>query len=934
MLDDESPAPDDSSDMLQNYPSNNLPCVIHRFGKSYSSLYLELINTFESKDGFRQILYLIKNTKNIEDIFLLVGVMAAPNMLYHKMYVDTMIKRFVESVMEYISSIPIDQVRFIHKGKLGEFLVRLEELMRRVYTSKTKGELLIKLRMEISISLLRAEQLEKRIEAIKLIAETCKSAKASQESYRHTRSPRANDPFVLSNLLKVPQLISEIFGKRSHIELIQRSTEILRFLFLFSKITKEDFNVIWECCVNDEQSKIEILKVISDNSNLFPGELIGLIVEKYVALPKSELKDQDIEILCEFTKNYTQQNSEALEEILDMLWELIKNRCEGFPGEIYERVMCRFCDVIVTPSRVPEDIMKKYFNQCYKMIETGENVVIGLEVVRRSMIQLNCTKKDMTTKEFLFNLLAEGNAIENFFKDFDRYFITTMRNTNLEEHKKEVRERKCFLIFLLKHTGYKLTKENITILWNNLIQRAIIYEDQKTFYEIFKQIIHMGIEEHVVSMDDVKDSFINVLCNDDNNFQILPIEGIQVIESLLIIVNRITDKIVEIGVVKKKTHDQMHGRYGGMIGPMAPPEMNQEEEIEFRVKVLPSELIGASTLWKIVLEATNEQVTISAIELISKIYTKLSEDLENKISEISSSFIEMAIKQLKLCYQTMMNININRSNEIVKILRLIEQMLDESEKKGNGGITPLNAIMKGSNLNLTIKNHAVDTFERPDIPDTIDLTVHRRTTYWQLIMLVARRLGMEPERVNIKFPGIEISNKENAKALEDLGVLECEYATARKSNRQQMPRLSLTKSGTLTAKARAVFVEVFERFSKEGKMDTDCFTEFSRVCLCDKTIKSTNHQIKEVFDDYDRGNKGYLTLDSFLHFYECSSMTIEEVVWSNLRELGYGHDLEKFDETKGITITIIERERLPRYLLANNSEYLSFIFSLASINSI
>lgn len=934
MLDDESPAPDDTSDMLQNHPcGDDLPCVIHRFGKSYSSFYLELVNYFESKGGFNKLLELLKNTKSIEDVFSCLALAAAPNMLYHKMYVNAKIAEFVTSVMEYLAHIPADQIRCIEKRRLMDFLVRFEELMRRVYTSKTKGELMIKLTMEVSISLLGAEQLEKRIQAIKLIAITCKSAKASQDAYRHTRSPKANDPFVLSKLLKVPQLIGEIFGKRSHIELIQRSTEILRFLLQFSKITKEDFNVIWECCRNDEQSKVEILKVISDSSNLLPGELIGFIVEKYLALPKSELKDQDLEILCELTRNYTQLDVQTLEEVLDMLWGLLKDGLEGFPEDIYEPVMRRFCDVITTPSRVPESLMKKYFNQCYEMLEKGDDSMLALTIIRRSLVQLPCSRRDITNKEFIFNLLAEGNAIGNFFNDFERYYNTAKED--LEAHREEIKERKYFLLFLLKYTDYKLTKENIYMLWNCLVHKHIILEDQQVFYEILKGLIGMGIEGHVASIDDIKVFYTNILCNESNNFQAFPIEGMQVLESLLIIVNRIMDKIVEIGAIKKKKkYDKRYGhlrRYSNMIGPMPPPEKEQEEEIEFRVRVPPSEIIGASTLWKIVLEAANEQVTIRAIELINKIYTKLSEELEDKMSEISSSFIETVIKQLKLCHQNMLRGNLSRSNEIVKLLRLTEQMLDESEKKGNGGITPLIGFLKGHELKLSIKNYAIDALDRPDVPEAVDLNVHSKITYWQLTTLVARRLNIEPELIRIKFATIETTNKDGAKTLEELGVSEGEYTTAQKSNWHQMARLSLIKNGNLTAKARTALSECFERFSKDGKMDPECFTEFTRICLSDRSISCNNYQIKEVFCDHDRGNKGYLTMDEFLWFYEISAVNTEDIVWNNLRELGYGPDLEKFDATKQIAIVAIARERLPRYLLANNSEYLSFIFSLASI---
>ena len=225
--------------------------------------------------------------------------MSGPSNLYHRKFVVEWISLFVEGVMKYMSAIPDEQLRSVSREKLDAALNQMEWLMRRIYTAKTKGEQTIRLKVGIALSLLMSEQLERRIQAIRLISETCKAAKEAQLASHETTLPSANDNVVLNKVLHVSQVIGEIFGKRSHIQLIQRSTEILKFFLLNSDISKSDFGVIWDCCDHDEQSKVEIFKVLSDSSALLSSELIGFITEKFAGVQIMALRDQDVSLICE-----------------------------------------------------------------------------------------------------------------------------------------------------------------------------------------------------------------------------------------------------------------------------------------------------------------------------------------------------------------------------------------------------------------------------------------------------------------------------------------------------------------------------------------------------------------------------------------------------------------------------------------------------------
>lgn len=935
-LDDESPAPDDSCDVLQNCLIKGARvCAVHRPGNSFASVHLEMLNDFEARGGLEMVMEVGRTTKSFEVMHECIGIVAAPYKLYHRVYVIEKLTKFVAVAVSYMANVPKEEFRSIKKGALEEGLGWTEDLMRRVYTSKTKGELVIKLRMDVSINLLGTELLEKRIQAVRLIADTCKAAKASQECFVQDTLPTANDSAVLSSLLQVPQLIEEIFGKRSHIELIQRSTEILKFVLLYSKITQEEFNVIWDCCTRDEQSKVEIFKVISDSCHLLPKELLGFIIDKLVALGRDEFKAQDVKILLELLLNCTKLTLPMLKQVLELMWLIVKGDITNLPADIAEKVMTKFCDAITTASKVPVEIMHGYFGECYRMLEQRKQPLFALRVLRRSMAQLPNVTQLASRNEMLFSFLTEGKVFANFFRDFEEYCEGARKNKQLNEqaHREELLERKGFVVFLVKYANYKLTKEDFTFLWENLVHRYVLLEDQNSFYQIMWELFFSEIEKCITSFDDLTKFFESTICSEENNYQQLSVEGMRVINALILFVNKYKEKIVEVSNSRKKRYESKFD-YTNMIGTLTQGYSTEDfkgDIMDFRVRTLPAQIIGCSLLWKIILEATSESVTMMAIDMINKIYTKLSEDLDNRIGEISSGFVETAIEKLRLCHKQVAEGNQRRSNEIVKLLRLVEGMLDNSERKGNSGVTPFAGIQKGFGLTVKVQTLNMNSVVSANTPDEFDLPVHSSITYCQLTMLIAKRLNLAYEILRLIFMTCEVKDSDNGRTLEELKVPEGEVIKVTRRTEEFIPRVSLVKDKALTDKARSVFTELFDRFSKHAKMLPANYAEFAQGCLGDATISENDYQIIGIYKDYDKEKKGYLALSDFLNFYETASIGREEVVWNNLKELGYGPDLNKLDAERPIVITnTLPRDKLPRYLLANDSDYLDFLFSLVS----
>ena len=376
---------------------------------------------------------------------------------------------------------------------------------------------------------------------------------------------------------------------------------------------------------------------------------------------------------------------------------------------------------------------------------------------------------------------------------------------------------------------YKIAKENLILIYKLFVLEPLIPDDSTIFYNFFKELLSLGpLNEHVQSPEDINLFFTNSICDEKNNFQSLTIEGMNSIESLLITINKNLGKIALVNKTKKQKNWQVMPMVGTVFHN---GWENNEDNAEFRVKTLPTQIVGINALWKIALEAKNEAVINKSIELLNKLYTKLGNEVEERIAEISAEFVETAMEKLKVFYERTINLKENRSSEMVKVLRLIVEMIYESERKGNGGMTPLFCLYKGNAIKITVINNAVGNNLNIGDQDRFELSIHSNLTYWQLKMLIAQKLNIPPEMLMVSFGSVDPTDKDNGRTLDEIHLKDGEIIRVIKRSEEFVSRADILNGRNLTEKAKSVFLEIFERFSKEGHMQKQHILEFTKICL-------------------------------------------------------------------------------------------------------
>lgn len=296
----------------------------------------------------------------------------------------------------------------------------------------------------------------------------------------------------------------------------------------------------------------------------------------------------------------------------------------------------------------------------------------------------------------------------------------------------------CFLYIEKAFTSgnSKINLEQLLIFWNAWVKLPKnMLEFSELFYELLRRIIteFYILTGPVCPYEDLAHFFTTEICNPDLDFSLITVPIMKVLEILLICVNKhLKNIIVKAGQSNLLNNQQ------------------SDQPDEFEVKIKPSEIKGISVLWKIALEAKNESVAMRAIEFLNKLHTKLAPELEDKVVIISREFIETAGEKLGKLHEGLIS-GKHHTSEIIKVLKLIEEMIDESEKKGNACITPLYALYKSDLYKIRILNLIVSSLnkeifsQKPQNEITINLPSN--LTLWQLKCFISKEFHISPDSV-------------------------------------------------------------------------------------------------------------------------------------------------------------------------------------------
>ena len=469
-------------------------------------------------------------------------------------------------------------------------------------------------------------------------------AKRTQQQQYHagsgmqTRSMLPSTKWLTSEILihwiQQNKIINELFGEKMHHELLKRSNEIFKFLVIHDTMEKEYLDALWNSCLGKQEQVMEasfgILSEIVGQKE-FSNQLIDYIMQNKInEFPTSSYDIHfinllsDIQFVC-LNKNISQYTGYPME----LLWKAVQDS-SGINEEIFdetltllEKLFCKLKDT-------------DYFIQlCFtnigehKSSPQSQKIIMKLLSRYQPTVQHHFSSSSSSAASSQFEKMIKHcenkfDMTSKFFNDFFHYHqIASVKSQKLSPEKRDsakyasgyyshltrVQIHLEFLEFILSNGKLPIEKENLSSLWESIIEKSLSPAEQTLGFQWFSSFC----DKVVLKSEILKYLFEQKVCS-SFDFTSITSAGYLCFKGLFFAINRSQDNLITSGG-------------------------------NFRVKNL--NLIGIDTLWQIIFIVEDKNVCDDAVTFLSTLYEKLAPELKNQQDTLRKNLILKIMKQLE-----------------------------------------------------------------------------------------------------------------------------------------------------------------------------------------------------------------------------------------------------------------------------------------------
>ena len=955
---------DDSSDP-QLKEGDDPIYALTRPTRCKSSLLTECINLFGEQGGFDQIIARISDKENPINLELLAHYMECLGRIYpmyHRDFIADFAPKVKEGVLNAIFNAPEESIRNIKKEKVEQIVTRLGDLLKRVMNYEERDRTLENLNLNIALMCLKSNFLERRIHGIKSLAENIKGLK-------YARGSKMTGELMLEWIQK-NKILEIIFDQKNyHVQIIQRSKEILKFLVTEDKLSSEELDLFWKGTSFDDETRREIYKIIEEVSGVMKNHHVVQFLDKFTKDKEVKIIPEAVNCIFEMGKSSKASNEHSA-SVAELLWRFATD--DKNPFDVSDIAITKLGDLL---KKWKFSTAKSYFYKCLDNLKSHYSSIESLKILKKIIKEVDYSKfifdseesgSLATTEEEKTNetekpedkINSKGDAIiffiekENLVEVFlenlrcyskvsqtkidqvkDKSKIKEFKFEGRYDHKTNIEERLDFLKFLASNSDFTISRKEVEIIWSCLVDESKIDYDEAALFKWLKESCEKSSGTTVVwELEDIGAIFNERLGKGTGEMTSLTLDGFYCMQSYFLLANETAERLERIAKPKVVP---TYTSYGSHFGPgfstfsfsKTKKQKKEEpvEEVNFMVLTEPKNLEGVTNMWKIAIECSNKEVSKKATEFLIKLYYNLCPSLEEKKKEINYECIETALSFLSKVQDNKEKSEESRSNEIINILGIFNEFLAQSERKGTTGLKQQRSLLKGELIKKINITNSVSYNKL--IGRKIEVSLYSNATVYDIKRIIAAINKVPAEYVKLirSATSSEIKDIHNGKTLSELNFKTNETLIANKQNLGNIPKAPLlNRDKSLTKEAEDIFGEWFDDFSHEGLMTPEDCVDFIRSCTDDK-CKTSDTRVKNLFNNHDHDNDGKVDKAGFVEFYRLACVKKEEVVRSNILAHNYRNDLKKISDTCEENT---DKTILPRFILSHESKYFDTLLGL------
>ena len=597
--------------------------------------------------------------------------------------------------------------------------------------------------------------LERKIQGLKMIQDIIKNIK-----YQEYKSITYKD---LGSWLETNNVFDDLYGSGSHSQLIQRSSEFLRFLINEELLTLDHLVIIWRGIdKGDTQTKLSIYKMISDLSMSFNAQSVEFLVERISEIEISKLTKDDIDVLYELAR-FSNKGGDFAIKALTFLWKILGESKSKVPQELYEFALEKTGDLV--SSYYLKDYRLTIIEKCIKNIEDNYGVFSSLKIMNKALgvypekvlghFSAIQTSKGVICEDLVIRCKVIDVIFKNLvnFKSILRDKVQNIAHYELNEGhlNKYIRDHTNYLehiterILTMQNVIKSLSDENplkhdfsfISKLWGEIVENYLIPQEENVLFRWIREFCDFEKETTVKDFTETTKFLHEKMLSNSNLVETLSLDGLTAFKNIFLTINR-HKKNIEI-ISKAPDKDDYNVSYPATSNNK--DGSNNDEKIPPHILVLvePEELEGINFLWDCCLENFNEDVSNKAVDFLLELYMNNIKSDEDFIIKIREDYIKKCFDVIETCYKmNKQKPSILGTRKIVRTITAINSFLDESEKAGIGNLKSHNANVKGEMLTVSVYNDNITI--GTNVPKSLDLKVSSNDTLYGLRLEIAKVL--------------------------------------------------------------------------------------------------------------------------------------------------------------------------------------------------
>ena len=915
------------------------------------------------------------NKKIIPEVYsTLVGVLSDVSCHLHTKYNLVLARQFTSNVINYLNSLNLEEIRTIKKESVTSLFKMLKFYKAFNYLKYFKGNIIEDtdvdlLALTFAIKMLKTPILDKRIAALKTIVELLKASKLK----------------VITELISKSNLFEEIFGVNSHVQLINKSKELLEVLSSEKLLTNNDFELLWAATEKDKESKTVILKNLKEiNKNLLI-EQRQLLIGKMMQLNPVDANIDELNLLSDLiNSNYqlTQDDSEVKDLVLWLLSGIfkLKNSDTEKNNTLHRRIF-EFSNAI-------SSVKTFQLEYLLKRVREGKNSLVCIRQFQYLMPQiLSDEDKAMYIELIIDNLkgyVAKGIEKDGIYENYTHKqnlnfrirFITyliskgiwNIRDDDNVKHDKNCKEPKLakfpnpidFLYSILS----KGEDENAEFysFCINLIKQQSANEDNSSNANANINSEAQEVEpatdpSYPNPTNPTTDYTQNPSTTHDPHF--LENRLINLFNSTILTNNEISSLSEEAF----QTYTYLFFKIN-FINLNLNYELSEVKGQYYYNNVFltryPDELLHFKQMWDIILNSKFESVQSQGIKILTSLYRNIRIDhLWENGSEL------LLIKTVETIRENCTSLSI-----ITKCFSILRSIIVESEM----GFNESNYEVKSHYSLLKRKSFKIKVINFVRTMEDFEVELYGNTTFVELRAIVSAKAQVHVDFLEISHLNKEkssfyevIANTCNGLTVTQLGFtskselkctmnkLESQIQEAdlvrfvRKDNDEEIPLKEASKHANnvridITNEVRDIFIGWYRSYGQYDaetgvwKLNREDCARFIQDVTGAKESTTDSSKVAVLFKDYDKQNLGYISEEAFVEFFKLSAINAEKrkIVRENFKQMGLRNDLKKITEAFFVHDCTKQPqliELLPRRKLSNNDELFNIIFGLVKGNN-